>query len=405
MEKPAKILYFDCVSGISGDMCLGALIDLGVGLDIIEEGLKGLALTGFSLSLSREKRFGIEGARLVVVLDGESPERSWADIRALITESALLGGVKELSLEIFSIIAEAEAKVHGVATDEVRFHEIGAIDSIVDIVGVAIAIDSLDIDEVYTSAIPLGEGLVDTAHGPMPVPAPATMEILKGVEIKPSRVKAELTTPTGAAIIKALSKGTRSIPAMSVSEIGYGIGSKDFKEAPNLLRLLYGEGTGDVSGDGQVVVVETNLDDLSPQIAGYLMDSLFEAGALDVCFTPVQMKKSRPGLLLTAIVEEDSFEAVTETIFVESSSIGLRFHRVGRRTLERKEYKLDTRFGKITIKASSLDGRVVTRKPEFEELKAAAKKSGLPLKSVRDEVMALLREDNEKTGAEREGPS
>ncbi len=408
MEKPTKILYFDCISGISGDMCLASLIDLGVGLDVIEEGLKGLALDGYKLSLGREKRSAIEGARFMVEVEGSAPERSYADIRALITESALLGEVKELSLEIFSIIAEAEAKVHGVTPIEVRFHEIGAVDSIVDIVGSAIAINALDIDAVYSSPIPLGTGLVDTSHGAMPVPAPATMEILKGVEIRPSSIKAELTTPTGAAIIKALSKGFGPAPAMVVSRIGYGVGSGDFKEAPNLLRLLFGEGregAGNVRGDGQVTVVETNIDDLSPQIAGYLMERLFEAGALDVWFTPVQMKKSRPGLLLTVLVEDACLDAVTKMIFVESSSIGVRFHRVERETLERTEYTLDTRFGKISIKASSLKGRVVTRKPEFEELKAVAQKFGLPLKSVRDEVMALLREDDEKAGAEREGSS
>jgi hypothetical protein len=227
------------------------------------------------------------------------------------------------------------------------------------------------------------------------------MEILKGVDIKPSTIEAELTTPTGAAIIKALSLGFGTLPAMSVNDIGYGVGSRDFKEAPNLLRLLYGEGSGVERGDGQVTIVETNIDDLSPQIAGYLMDALFEAGALDVWFTPVQMKKSRPGLLLTALVEEASLDGVIKTIFTESSSIGVRFHRVERETLERTEYKLETRFGKITIKASSLDGQVVTRKPEFEELKAVAKKSGLPLKSVTDEVMALLRDENEKEGSSK----
>ena len=404
MKKPTKILYFDCVSGISGDMCLAALIDLGVGIDVIEDGLKGLALDGYSLSAGREKRSGIEGTRFKVALEGDSPERSYADIRRLIIESALAEEVKELSLEIFGIIAEAEGKIHGVAPEDVRFHEIGAVDSIVDVVGAAIAIKSLDIDAVYSSSIPLGTGFVETAHGTMPVPAPATMEILKGVEIKESRVEAELTTPTGAAIIKALSKGSRPVPAMSVSEIGYGIGSGDFKEVPNILRLFFGEGgegaeeTGVVSGVGQVTVVETNIDDLSPQIAGYLMERLFEAGALDVWFTPVQMKKSRPGLLLTALVEESSLDGVIKMIFVESTSIGVRFHRAQRQILQRTEYTIETRFGKITIKASSLDGKVVTRKPEFEELKAIAKKTGLPLKSVTCEVTALLKEDDEKAG-------
>ena len=300
LGKPIKILYFDCISGISGDMTLGALIDLGVEFDIVEDGLKGLALDGYKLTLTREKRSGIEGTRFNVEVAEDCPERSYADIRALISGSSLADEVKELSLEIFGIIAEAEAKVHGVPTEEVRFHEIGALDSIVDIVGSAIAIKSLSIDSVRSSHIPLGTGFVDTAHGVMPVPAPATAEILKGVELVPCQVKAELTTPTGAAIIKALSKGYGPPPAMTIERIGYGVGAGIFKEVPNLLRLFSGFSEGDEAGDDRVVVIETNIDDLSPQIAGFVMERLFEAGALDVWFTPVQMKKSRPGVFLTS---------------------------------------------------------------------------------------------------------
>ncbi|MEE9542230.1 MAG: nickel pincer cofactor biosynthesis protein LarC [Thermodesulfobacteriota bacterium] len=404
MKKPATILYFDCVSGISGDMSLGALVDLGVEITVIEEGLKGLALDGYKLRVSREKRSGIEGTRLIVETADEAPERSYADIRTLIEESALAENVKELSLEIFEIIAVAEARVHGVEPDEVQFHEVGAVDSIVDIVGSAIAIKSLNIDAVYASAVPLGSGLVDTSHGTMPVPAPATVEILKGVPVLPGSVKAELTTPTGAAILKALSKGFGPPPAMTIERIGYGIGSKTFKELPNVLRLFSAtpSGSGEASGAGPdkdaVIVIETNIDDLSPQIAGFLMDRLFEAGALDVWFTPVQMKKSRPGFLLTAIVSKERQREVMDVIFIESTSIGVRFHTVLRETLERTEFELDTRFGLIRVKASTLDGRVVNRQPEYEDLKAASIKSKVPLKSVRDEVMALVLEDERKEG-------
>jgi uncharacterized protein (TIGR00299 family) protein len=238
MNRGEKILYFDCVSGISGDMTLGAFIDLGVELAVIEEGLKGLALDGYRLKTMREKRSAIEGTRLIVEVPGSAPERDYADIRALIVDSALSDGTKELSLDIFEIIGRAEAKVHGVELDRVHFHEVGAVDSIVDIVGAAIALNSLDIDTVYSSAIPTGTGRVDTSHGVMPVPAPATIEILKGVPLMPTTIEAELTTPTGAAILKAISQGYGPPPAMTIDRIGYGVGSKDFKELPNVLRLF-----------------------------------------------------------------------------------------------------------------------------------------------------------------------
>ena len=406
LKKPTKILYFDCVSGISGDMCLGALIDLGVDLAVIEDGLKKLALDGFKLSVTKEKRSAIVGTRLIVEVAEGAPERSYVDIRGLIEESALDSGVKELSLDIFEIIARAEASVHGVEADEVRFHEIGAVDSIVDIVGSAIAIKSLNIDTIYSSAVPTGTGLVETSHGVMPVPAPATIEILKGVPLEPCGVKAELTTPTGAAILKALAMGSGGFgppPAMTIELIGYGVGSRVLEELPNVFRLI--SGTAEESGAGAnketVIVIETNIDDLSPQIAGFLMERLFEAGALDVWFTPVQMKKSRPGFLLTVLATEDLQRAVMDVIFTESTSIGVRFHTSFREALERTEYEVDTRFGKIRVKAATLASRVVNRQPEYEDLKAASIKSGVPLKSVRDEVMALL---SEEKGEKEEKP-
>ncbi len=404
-DRPKKILYFDCVSGISGDMCLAALIDLGVDLAVIEEGLKGLALDGYKLKTAKEKRSGIEGTRVAIEVSRGAPERSYADIRELITKSALTDEVKGLSLDIFDIIANAEAIVHGVKPDEVQFHEVGAVDSIVDIVGCSIAIKSLGIDEVFSSPPAIGTGVVETSHGVMPVPVPATIEILKGVEIEPTNVKAELTTPTGAGLLKALSKGFGPPPAMRIERIGYGVGSRDLKELPNVLRLYSAliEDSEGVSGAGRggkeaAVVIETNIDDLSPQIAGFLMERLFEAGALDVWFTPVQMKKSRPGLLLTVLATKECQSAMMDVIFTESTSIGVRYYKCLRETLERTEYEVETRFGKILVKAATLNGRVVNRQPEYEDLKAASKKSGLPLKSVMDEVRALLTEE----GGEKE---
>jgi hypothetical protein len=232
----------------------------------------------------------------------------------------------------------------------------------------------------------------------MPVPAPATVEILKGVELKPTGVKEELTTPTGAAILKALTKGFGPCPAMKVEHIGYGVGSRELKELPNVLRLFSGTASESEAeaGNETVIVIETNIDDLSPQIAGFLMERLFEAGALDVWFTPVQMKKSRPGFMLTALTREDCQRAVMDVIFTESTSIGVRYYPVQREALERTEYEIDTRFGKIRVKAATLNGRVVNTQPEYEDLKAASIKNAIPLKSVMDEVTACLTEEKKE---------
>ena len=380
-----KILYFDCPSGISGDMCLAALIDLGADIRKIRKGLKTLLPARVTLSISKEKRHGITGTRIGVRSAEKGAHRTFRDIRSMIEKSALSKGVKDLSIRIFKEIALAEGKVHDMDPMAVHFHEVGAVDSIVDIVGTAIALESIGMDEVRSSPLPLGSGLVHTAHGTLPVPAPATVEILKGVPVAPSNVRAELTTPTGAAIIKTLSKGFCAVPAMRLENVGYGIGSKDFEETPNLVRVMLGKTEG---GSEKAVVMETNIDDMTPQTAGYLMERLFESGALDVFFIPVQMKKNRPGILLTIIAGEDKKDVLLDVVFSESTSIGVRCYGVERFCLERREEKVKTRYGTVRVKISIRGGRAVNVQPEYDDLRRIAAKKGVPLKEVAAEARA-----------------
>lgn len=386
-----RILYFDCPTGISGDMCLGALIDLGVDFNMILRELKKLTVDEIDITVKKEVRHSITGTTFRVNLKEAHHHRTFEDIVRIINDSPLSPGVKDLSVAIFREIAEAEGKVHGIPAEKVHFHEVGAMDSIIDIVGAAVAVKSLGVDTVVSSAIPLGSGWADTMHGMIPIPAPATVEILKGVPVLSSGIPFELTTPTGAAIIKTLAKGFGPLPDMTIERAGYGAGKKDFKERANLLRVIVGEGPGvSVARDERLFILETNIDDMSPQLSGYLMDRLLEAGALDVFFTPAQMKKNRPGLLLTALAEERDRQRLLDLIFVESTSIGVRSYPVERACLERKTLEADTGYGKIRIKASYKNGRIVNAQPEYEDCKAAAREHGVPLKQVIDAAKSAL---------------
>ncbi len=393
-----KILYFDSPAGISGDMCLGALIDLGADIGLIRSQLEKLLPGGFEISAEKESKLGITGTRFKVELEESAPRRDFLDIREMIEGSALSEEVKRTSIEIFTIIAEAEGNVHGVPPEEVHFHEVGAVDSIIDIVGTAVALDDLGIEGVYASAVPLGSGYVHCDHGRLPVPAPATLEIVVGMEIAPSPVKAELTTPTGAAILKALSRGFGPPPAMKITGSGSGVGTMDFEDIPNILRVYTGEINDKKSihsPEGDVIVIETNIDDMNPQICGYLMDRLLEAGALDVYFTPVQMKKSRPALLLTVLSTDAALATLTDIIFRETTTIGVRTHRASRICLERRVLEVETHFGRVRVKLSMKDGEVINRQVEYEDARKIAEREGVPLKDVIDEARASLlkRED------------
>ncbi len=401
-----KILYFDCPMGISGDMCLGALIDLGVDLRLIMRGLKKLPIDKIDVSVTKETRHSITGTAFRVRLHDSHHHRTFKDIKGIIAGSGLSPEVKKLSAAIFKTIADAEAGIHGTTADKVHFHEVGAMDSIIDIVGAAIALDSLKVSRFMASPIPLGSGWAKTMHGTIPIPAPATLEILKGVPIAASDAPFELTTPTGAAIVKTVSDGFGPMPAMIVEKTGYGAGKKDFKDAANLLRIIVGEAPSETdekmaapSGE-RLFILETNIDDMTPQVAGYLMERLLAAGALDVYFTAVQMKKNRPAILLTVLADAARKDKLTGIIFSESTSIGVRSFPVERECLSRRVAKVKTQFGAVRVKVSLKDGVIVNAQPEYDDCKALSEKKGAPLKEVMRAAAAAInsRQDGKGRG-------
>lgn len=378
-----KILYFDCFSGISGDMTLGALLDLGFPREKLLEELAKLGLENYTLEIFQGSRKGISAAGLEVKAGPrEEHHRHFSGIRKIIEDSSLDLGVKKMSLAVFQRLAEAEAKVHNQPVAEVHFHEVGAVDSIVDIVGTAIGVDFFKPDRILASELPMGRGFIQCQHGRLPLPAPATLEILKGYPIKSVEVEGELVTPTGAAIVAALSAGISSWPAMKVEKIGYGMGKKDFPDHPNLLRLVLGEGTGAGEGD-RVTVLESNIDDMNPQFYDYLMEKLFEQGALDVSLTSLLMKKNRPGTLLRVIVEEHRADGLAELILKESTTLGVRSYVVSRKKLFREVNEVQTKYGKIRVKVAG-DLRF---QPEYEDCKRIARQTGVPIQEVYLEAM------------------
>ena len=376
-----KIAYFDCCAGISGDMVLGALVDSGLDVSILRRELAKLHLGDYSISASKDERHHITGTNIKVRFKESGHHRTFKEIKNIINKSRLTTKVKVLSTSIFENLAKAEAKVHGCRVDDVHFHEVGAIDSIVDIVGTAIGIEKLGIGQVYASPLPLGSGWVKTSHGRMPVPAPATLELLKGVPVASSLTASELTTPTGAAIIKTLSLSFGNMPHMEIEGTGYGIGDRSFKEIPNILRLIIGKRTGNTE---RLIIVETNMDDMNPQIYEYLMSRLFKNGALDVFLMPIQMKKGRPGILLKVLCPENKKGNIIDTIFEETTTIGVRTYEVERHCLERRIENVSTPYGKVRVKVAERNGKVLNIQPEYEDCKKIAEKKKLPLKEVMD---------------------
>ncbi len=376
-----KIAYFDCCAGISGDMVLGALVDSGLDVSILRRELAKLHLGDYSISASKDERHHITGTNIKVRFKESGHHRTFKEIKNIINKSRLTTKVKVLSTSIFENLAKAEAKVHGCRVDDVHFHEVGAIDSIVDIVGTAIGIEKLGVGQVYASPLPLGSGWVKTSHGRMPVPAPATLELLKGVPVASSLTASELTTPTGAAIIKTLSLSFGNMPHMEIEGTGYGIGDRSFKEIPNILRLIIGKGTGSTE---RLIIVETNMDDMNPQIYEYLMSRLFKNGALDVFLMPIQMKKGRPAILLKVLCPENKKGNIIDTIFEETTTIGVRTYEVERHCLERRIENVSTPYGKVRVKVAERNGKVLNIQPEYEDCKEIAEKKKLPLKEVMD---------------------
>jgi len=440
-----RIAYLDCFSGISGDMFLGALIDAGVPRKTFEDTVAALNV-GARLEISRVQRSGIAGTKVDVYSHGEKDlprEEYWAQkeagkhthhspaqhehahehspvqlvehnygpasqpdaphehshgrglnqIREIISGAAISERAKQTAIAIFEALGAAEAKIHNTEIEKVHFHEVGAVDAMVDIVCASVGAETLGVNEIVCSPLNVGGGTVKCAHGTFPIPAPATLEILRGVPIYSSGIEAELVTPTGAAIVKRLAKRFSSFPRMSAEKIGYGAGTRDFRGYPNVLRLTVGEAVAEIASAAEetITVIEANLDDLNPQVFGYVMDRLLDQGALDVYATPVQMKKNRPGMLITVLCRHKDEAELTRLLFAESTTLGVRRREERRTVLTRKWTGVSTRWGEVRIKIASMNGTVTNYAPEYEDCRRIAAEHRVPLKSVIEEAVQLYR--------------
>jgi len=376
-----RIAYIDCMSGISGDMTLGALVDAGVDLAALNTAIESLGIAGCHLVATEVKKNGFRATQVTVEHQPEHAHRHLHHITDMIDASALTERQKDLAKRIFTRLGEAEAKVHGTTIRKVHFHEVGAVDSIADIVGSAVAWDLLAVDRIVASPVPTGRGAIEIAHGRVSIPAPATAELLAGIPLAESFVESELTTPTGAAILATLVDQFGPLPAMTVEKIGYGAGQRDLKDQANLLRIFVGE-TADNATSDQVWVLETNLDDTSGEVIGYCTTKLLEAGALDVYTTSIQMKKNRPGVMLSVLSPAEKVEKLERILFRETSTLGVRRWPVSRHKLERKEHTVETEWGAIAGKLGWIAGQAPSFSPEFESCQRVAAERGVPLKAV-----------------------
>lgn len=446
-----KIAYFDCFSGISGDMILGTLVDLGLDPEYLKSELGKLKLEEYRLEFIKTEKHSITATKANVILTEDTqhehkhesehehshehehesehehghehkhesehehghehepePEhkhveqaahvhhsRNLNDIRKLIEESELSEEIKQKAISVFVRLGEAEAKVHGTTIDQVHFHEVGAVDSIVDIVGSVIGISALGIEKIYSSPLSLGSGFARSSHGVIPVPVPATMELLKGIPTRQTELKGELVTPTGAAVISTLAAGFGPAPEMIVDKIGYGSGTKDFPEQPNLLRVSLGH-TADNFESDTIKVIETNIDDMSPQVYDLLIDKLLEMGALDVFLTPIVMKKSRPAIKLTALVNPQQLRDVCSCILAETTTMGVRIYETDRKKLSREMIEVETEYGKISVKLGKIDGEVVKALPEYDDCKRIAREKNVPVMKVQQAALNAALSNHEK---------
>ncbi len=376
------VLYLDCVSGVSGDMTLAALLDTGlIDIDYLKEQLKSVKIGSYNIEIKKSIKKGITGTTFSVVIgDHSHGHTTYGDIVRLIEDSGITPGAKEISKRIFASLAQAEARIHGVNIDRVTFHEVGAVDSIIDIVGVGICVDYLKIDSIHCSPVHIGRGFVTCHHGRIPLPAPAALELLKGIPIYDTGIQKELVTPTGAAIISSLSKEYGNIPPMIVKAVGYGCGSHNL-DIPNILRVIVGESM-EYTGCEDITVLETNLDDVTGEVIGYTMDRLFEAGALEVYNTPVYMKKNRPGVKITVLCKDIDKGKIYNIFFEETTTLGVREYTVKRIALDRKAITFKSGFGDVGVKLAIRDGIVIKASPEYEDCKIIAKRENIPLMKV-----------------------
>jgi hypothetical protein len=384
--------YFDCFSGISGDMTLGALIDLGVPPGWLQDELTRLPLTGFQLSVTPVVRSGISANRVNVEVHDSKKSRDFKEIRSLLEDCPLSETVKSNSLNIFEKIARAEAGIHGCSLEDVHFHELGGIDAMVDIVGSALCLEKLGINKITASKLPLGSGFVDCQHGKLPIPAPATIEILKDVPVYGTEATSELVTPTGAAIIASLADSFGLLPEMSVKKTGYGAGQRELQDRPNLLRIITGAPVGlkkklkDTLQIDQIIILETCIDDMNPEFFGFLMERIFEDGALDVYWIPVHMKKNRPGTMVQVLCKEDRKDNLIRRLLAETTSLGIRYYRAHRQLLARDQLTITTTFGEIRVKRIKDPEGSIRLIPEYEACKEIALRKKIPLRVVYDTI-------------------
>jgi uncharacterized protein (TIGR00299 family) protein len=402
-------LYIDCYAGVAGDMVVGALVDLGVPEAVVRGAVAGLGISGVALALKRVRRGALFGTKLTVEVgeqqeehdhghgEGEPHEhehvhgshRHWKEIRALIERATIDPGIKRRAIAMFERIAHVEAHLHGVSVDEVAFHEVGAVDSIVDLVATAAALDWLKPARVVSRRVPLGHGTVETAHGRLPVPAPATLELLAGAEVEEGGCPAacELTTPTGAAIVAANAAAYGALPPLEVLAVGWGAGERELPDRPNLLRVVAGRARVETARE-QAVVIEANVDDLTPELAAPLIEALLAAGARDAWLAPALMKKGRPALIVGAVCEPDRRSVLADLLFRESSTIGVRWHAVERAVLERRTVEVETRWGKVALKVSGPADAPLNASPEYEACRTLARAHGIATKQVYAEALA-----------------
>ena len=393
-----RILYFDCFNGASGDMVLGALLDAGLPIDELRGALGSLALDGADVSASRVLRAGVSATKFVVEEHGHHhhhdhehghehgghhhhPHRSLAEINALIDRSALSPAGQDRAKQLFHRLGEAEAAIHQIPLEKIHLHEVGALDSIIDIVGAVFAIDWFRADRIVSSPLNVGGGMVNSAHGHFPVPAPATVKLLGGAPVYSSGVQNELVTPTGALLVTSYATSFGPVPAMMIDKVGYGAGDRDLPSTPNVLRVLVGEST-DRPQTERIVVLQCEIDDMSPQLFGLVMERLYAAGALEVFFSPVQMKKNRPGTLLTILSRPKQREELSAIVFRETTTIGVRYHDVLRERLEREIVAVDTPIGSVRFKVARIGDTIVNASPEFEDCLRIASERRIPVKDV-----------------------
>lgn len=384
-----KTAYFDCFSGISGNMALGALLHAGLPREVLFKELKKLSLKGYRIETTPSLRGSLTGIHVEVTAEEKQPRRNLEEILTLIDQSRLSPAVKEKSGKIFQLLGQAEARIHGVDLSEVHFHEVGAVDAIIDIVGTVAGLERIGIQRIVASPVNVGSGTVRTEHGLLPVPAPATAYLLRGKPTYAAGEAMERTTPTGAALLAGLADTFGEQPGMEVTSIGYGLGNRESSDRPNCLRIMIGEEIADTTDT--CWFIETNIDDMPPELFGHTMERLLEEGALDVFFTPIQMKKNRPAVRIGLLAPEGRERHLQKILFRETTAIGLRRSRVLREKLVRKTVHVETKYGEVPVKVGLLDGTVVNRAPEYDACRKLAREQNLPLKEIMETALAAAR--------------